>query len=134
MLLAVLLYKTQWPSLRAGVGVLLIGQVIDVIALTLRTVRPSRSVEMREHWFQEEENFTWRLGRMDAIVQFIGFAALGYACWQYTGSRILGIAIGVLYPLTFYFGLHRKRTDAAIRELQRSSAECLGRSQKIAER
>jgi hypothetical protein len=111
-LIAVLLYQTQWPGLRPGLLVLLAGQAGDVLALSWRRWQLTRLETL-----QTEERFMRRLARFDLVSQTTGFLILGYAIWTSTGNLWLAAGIGVVYPVTAYFGITRARNAAALRNL-----------------
>jgi hypothetical protein len=133
ILIAVLLYETQWLNLRSGLLVLLAGQVGDVLALFLRSVQFSRDLDRQKAsassegafsaWFEREELFIKRLALFDSSCQMIGFLALGYEFWITTGSLGFAVAIGVVYPAAFYLGMIRRKTRAAIRQLRAKKQE-----------
>jgi len=115
-LISYLLYQTQWPALRPGLTVLLAGQLLDALALLWRGLQPKPETA---EWLQAELRFTSRLARADTIFQTAGFALLGYALWTSTQNLLLALAIGVLYPLTAYFGMTRPRNAAIRRKLEK---------------
>jgi|GEM_PF-5256207 len=129
VLIALLLYQTQWLALRPGLIVLLGGQLVDVSALLFRNVQLSRDMQgvMNEstiaEWFKREELFIKALGFFDAACQMVGFLALGYAFWISTRSLGIALAIGIVYPLTFYFGVNRRKTSDSIRILRAQKQE-----------
>jgi hypothetical protein len=133
VLIVGLLYQTQWVNLRAGLLVLLAGQAGDVLALFLRNAQISRDVERNNAgllndaafsaWFEREEFFIKHLAFFDTACQTIGFLALGYALWISTRSVTIALAIGLLYPITIYFAMTRKKTLAGIRRLRAKKQE-----------
>jgi hypothetical protein len=115
VLIAVLLYETQWPDLWFGLTVLLAGQVADLLVLLARKVlnkAPGPS------WFEREEVFIRRLALFETAYRTLGFLALGYAFWTSTRNLLLAFAIGVVYPLTLHFGMNRRRTLADVKRLR----------------
>jgi len=133
-LIAILLYETQWLNLRAGLVVLLIGYVGDVLALFLRNVqllndldRKKTAAAMSEtayaKWFEREELFVKHLALFDAACQLIGFLTLGCAFWASTRSLWLSLAIGFVYPITAYFGLTRGKSLEAIKRIRAAKQE-----------
>jgi hypothetical protein len=133
ILIACLLYETQWPMLRPGLLVLLIGQFVDALALYRRNVQLAHDLEQKKvaglnevamgAWFGHQESFIKLLAIFDSSCQAIGFLALGYAFWISTQSLGLALAIGVIYPLTFYLGITRVKTIAAIKRLSAKKQE-----------
>jgi hypothetical protein len=133
-LVATLLYETQWLNLRAGLIVLLIGYVGDVLALLLKNVQLSKDLDRTKTagsineaayaaWFEREEVFIKDLALFDAACQIIGFLTLGYAFWASTRSLWLSLAIGFVYPVTAYFGMTRRKTLESIKRLRANKQE-----------
>ncbi len=116
VLISALLYETQWLSLRPGLIMLLIGQLGSAVALVFRNMQASNEATHPD-WFEAEERFLDRLALFDSISLFLGFLALGYAFWVSTESLWLSIAIGIVYPAAFYFGVTRRRRLEAIKKL-----------------
>jgi hypothetical protein len=133
VLIALLLYQTQWLYLRPGLIVLLGGQVGDVLALLLRSVQLASDMRNKKPglvtgaalnlWFKREELFIKNLAIFDGACQIIGFLALGYAFWISTSSLALALAIGLVYPVTFQFGISRRKVSGAIKELRNKRHE-----------
>jgi hypothetical protein len=132
-LIAILLYETQWLKLRAGLVVLLIGYLGDILALLLRNVQLSRDLDRKTvesmneavytGWFEREEVFVKRLALFDAACQLIGFVTLGYAFWASTRSLWLSLAIGFVYPITAYFGMTRRKSVEAVEQIRATKQE-----------
>jgi len=114
-LISYLLYQTQWPALRPGLMVLLAGQAVDALALLWRGSQTASVLSAQ--WLNAELRFTNRLARIDTVFQTAGFLLLGFALWTSTRNSWLALAIGVIYPLTAYFGMTRPRNAAITREL-----------------
>ncbi len=133
LLIACLLYETQWLMLRPGLLVLLIGQLGDVLGLYLRNVHLAHDLEQTKAeglneaalgpWFEREESFVRRLALFDVSCQTIGFLALGYAFWVSTGSLGLALAVGVIYPVASYLGITRRKTLEGMRRLRAKKQE-----------
>jgi hypothetical protein len=135
-LIAFLLYETQWLNLRAGLVVLLIGYLGDVLALLLRNGQLSKDLDrtkmaeaMNEAaytaWFERDEVFVKRLALFDTACQMIGFLTLGYAFWVSTRSLWISLAIGFVYPVTAYFGMTRRKSLEAIKQIRATKQEVL---------
>jgi hypothetical protein len=135
-LIAFLLYETQWLNLRAGLVVLLIGYLGDVLALLLRNGQLSKDLDrtkmaeaMNEAaytaWFERDEVFVKRLAVFDTACQMIGFLTLGYAFWVSTRSLWISLAIGFVYPVTAYFGMTRRKSLEAIKQIRATKQEVL---------
>jgi hypothetical protein len=132
-LIATLLYQTQWLNLRAGLVVLLIGYLGDVLALLLKNVQLAKDLDRKTAlamneaaytlWFEREEIFVKRLAFFDSACQMIGFLTLGYAFWVSTGSLWLSLAIGVVYPMIAYFGMTRRNSLEAIKQIRATKQE-----------
>lgn len=132
-LVAILLYETQWLSLHAGLVVLLIGYLGDVLALILRNVQLAKDLDRKTAlamneaaytiWFAREEIFVKRLAFFDAASQMIGFLTLGYAFWASSRSLWLSLVIGFVYPVTAYFGMTRRRGLEAIKQIRAKKQE-----------
>ncbi len=132
-LIAILLYETQWLNLRAGLIVLLIGYLGDILALLLKNVQLAKVLDRKKieamseaafgTWFEREEVFVKRLALFDAACQMIGFLTLGYAFWASTRSLWLSLAIGFVYPVTAYFGMSRRKSLEAIKRIRATKQE-----------
>lgn len=127
-LMAALLWFTKWPTLRPGLLILLCGQIVLILILLQRRVLLARKIE-RWHasfperdpfaeWFDGEVRFTTRLGIIEDLIRTIGFLTLGYGFWIATGSVLIALALGVVYPAFAYFGMERKKRQRAKRALQ----------------
>jgi hypothetical protein len=71
-----------------------------------------------KHLVLSEERFIQRLTLFETACQVTGFLLLGRALWMATGSLLLALAIGVVYPMTLYVGLTRRKTAASLREIR----------------
>ncbi|MDQ2839741.1 MAG: hypothetical protein M3Y72_01605 [Acidobacteriota bacterium] len=119
VLLTALLWWTQWPSLQAGIIILLLGQLSIVAFYLLRNSRISRDLTRFEDypadglsllsWFEEERTFSNRLVPVENVVRTIGFAVLAYGFWVATRSTSISLLLGVVYPVSTYFGMSRKK-------------------------
>ncbi|MDQ2840848.1 MAG: hypothetical protein M3Y72_07390 [Acidobacteriota bacterium] len=121
LLLALLLWQTQWPSLKAGLVLLLIGYggaasllLYRAFALRRWTVR---SPELMR-WFDDEQAFASRLMLFESVTRGAGFLVLGYGIWIATRNALLAIGLGIAYPAFAYFLLERKNYERAKRSLQ----------------
>jgi hypothetical protein len=126
VLIAALLWQTQWLTLRPGLGVLLMGQLCATAMLLYRTAALSKALaETRSRsrsdalaWFASEQTFVQRLALFENSLRFVGFLLLAYGFWQATRSLSLAFAIGVIYPVAAHFGISRSNTQKTLRELQ----------------
>lgn len=131
-LIAVLLYQTQWLGLRPGLAILLTNQAGLASILIWRWTRLNKDLDLSKMdlpntdvghtfaavWLEGEERLIKNLALIENVCQMIGFATLGYEIWIATGSLWLAVAIGLIYPLTAYFGLVRGQHRRAIRRLR----------------
>ena len=118
-LMAVLLWQTRWPSLRAGLVVLVMGQLVVVAMLTRRNWAIAKSLEgLRKEngpgadllgWFDQEESFAKRLTLIENAIRLVGFLMLAYGFWYATGSIAVAVLLGIFYPVIAYFGIVRKK-------------------------
>ncbi len=133
VLIVVLIYQTQWLMLRPGLAILLAGQLGVVVALLWRNAKLLKDLDSGKRdvleenavlaWFQSEERFMRRLMLFESGCQMIGFGALGYGFWMVTRSLWLAIAIGVVYPVSSYLGVTRRRSRDTIRKLRTEKQE-----------
>ena len=131
-LVATLLYETQWLNLRAGLAVLLVGYLGDVLALLLRNVQLLKDLDRKTAesmneadyttWFECEEVFVKRLALFDTACQMIGFLTLGYEFWASTRSLWVSLAIGFVYPITA-FGMTRRKSLEAVKQIRATRQE-----------
>lgn len=131
-LIFVLIYQTQWLILRPGLVVLLVGQAGSAIAIMSRSRKLAKELEHERTgeeeddllaWFEAEERFLKQLAAYEAGCQMLGFACLGYEFWVASGSFWLAVAIGLVYPITTYFGITRRRYLSAIKRLRSERKE-----------
>ena len=140
VLIAILLYQTQWPVLRPGLAILLAGQAGVMVALFLRSVTLAEDLNRRNSgvldgaavvaWFAGEEAFVKRLAFFESGCQTLGFAALGYAFWTATQSLWLALAIGLVYPITTYLGITHRRNLKTLRQLEAEKQEIVFRNDR----
>ena len=127
-LLAALLWLTQWPSLRPGLVILLGGQIGVIVILLRRSFTASREMQQVAanvpeknaftHWFDGEAVFARQLGIIEDLIRTIGFLMLGYGFWTATGSVLIALTLGIIYPVFAYFGMERRKHLRAQRILQ----------------
>ncbi len=128
ILIALLLWRTQWLSLHPGLIVLLIGQLGAALILFYRNAMLSRNLHQLRStpvakvavlaWFSGEEVFVKRLALFEDGLRLLGFVLLAYGFWVSTGSLLIALVIGIAYPVTVYFGIGRKRTVRTLRDLE----------------
>jgi len=129
VLVALLLWRTQWVTLRPGLIVLLIGQLGAALLLLYRNASLSRDLRRLQNtssaaerssltWFDGEEAFVKRLALFENGLRLVGFALLAYGFWLPTRSIFIALAIGVAYPVTAYFGIGRRTTVRTLRDLE----------------
>ncbi len=110
LLLGALVWYTKWPSLRAGLTILLIGYFGVLVFQIRRSGALARNInEPTTDWFDGEERFVGRLNLLEAIIRTIGFLVLGYGFWTATGSIGIALALGIGYPVVAYFGMERRK-------------------------
>jgi hypothetical protein len=131
VLIAVLLWQTQWVTLRAALFLLLIGQIGTAVILrnrrrALSTLRDLDGPGMLA-WFDSEEAFVKYSAAFENGVRTIGLMFLAYAFWVPTHNIGMALILGVAYPITVYFGMVRGNIARAVRRLkaQRSEIETL---------
>jgi hypothetical protein len=127
IIIAALLYSTEWIVLRPGLTILLIGQGGVACALLFRnhqlgeTLGYQKGGAIEKHffapWFDGEISFVRRLSFFESLCQIVGFVVLGYEFWIASRSLWLALAIGAIYPSAMYFGISRKANRKAIRDL-----------------
>jgi hypothetical protein len=126
VLIATLLWRTQWITLRPGLIVLLLGQLGATAALVRRGVGLKKRYHQAESgvafeppaWFALEAAFIKRLAVFENTLRLIGFVLLAYGFWIATRSLGLALAIGVVYPIMAYFGIGRANMRRALRDLE----------------
>jgi hypothetical protein len=131
VLIAVLLWQTQWVTLRAALFLLLIGQIGTAVILLNRRRALSKLQGLDEAgmlaWFDSEEAFVKYAAAFENGVRTIGLMFLAYAFWVPTHNLRIALILGVAYPITVYFGMVRGNISRAVRRLkaQRSEIETL---------
>lgn len=126
ILIGALLWRTQWPTLRPGLIVLLIGQLGATAILLYRSLMLKKKLHEVDSggesepplWFASEAAFIKRLAIFENSLRIIGFLLLAYGFWKATKSPWLALAIGVVYPIAAYFGIGRANTRRALRDLE----------------
>ncbi len=136
VLLALLLWETQWPSLRPGLLILLIAYLGSALWLSYRNKQLAHAIEQVEEglfkpaaipkWFNTEEAFLRRLMLFENILRTIGFAVLGYGFWVPTGSVLIAVLLGAVYPAISYFALERRNYRRRLQTLLAAKNEALG--------
>jgi hypothetical protein len=124
VLIAVLIYQTQWLNLRTGLMILLVGQVGAAAALILRIAKLSKNINQSysASWFESEEFFLNALALFDTACQAAGFLTVGWAFWISTQNLGVSVAIGVLYPVIVCLGITRRKNRAIIKQLRSQAA------------
>ncbi|HEY3938476.1 MAG TPA: hypothetical protein VGL97_13660 [Bryobacteraceae bacterium] len=124
LLIAVLLWWTQWLSLRPGLVILLIGQLGSGLILRYRNHKLAAAGRVAPLiWFDDEEAFVKRLSLFENGLRAIGFLVLAFGLWTSTRSLWLAVALGIVYPATAYFGMARRSDARLIEELRRQKKE-----------
>lgn len=126
ILIGALLWRTQWLTLRPGLIVLLIGQLGATTILLYRRLTLKKNLYEAESgdgseaplWFALEATFIKRLAVFENGLRLIGFVLLAYGFWVATRSPWLAVAIGIVYPITAYFGIGRANTQRTLRDLE----------------
>ena len=126
VLIAALLWRTQWLTLRPGLIVLLLGQLGAAIILSYRRVTLTKNLAAAGSnsdfnsldWFASEGTFVKGLATFENSLRLIGFVLLALGFWEATRSLWLALAIGLIYPITAYFGIGRANTQRTLRELE----------------
>lgn len=132
-LLALLLWQTRWPSLRPGLGVLIIGQsAAALVVLRHRTQLVARLRELSSRnaaddevlsWLKAEETYIKRSYLLESFLRAAGFVVLAYGFWAVTGRFWVAFALGVLYPVIVYFGMTRATIQRRLRGIDKQRAE-----------
>lgn len=130
ILIAVLLWQTQWIALRPGLAVLLFVQAAISLSLAYQNRRFSRAIVNWQTnapdepeisgWFDEQTRFVTRLALVENTGRFAGFGLLAYGFWISSHLLWLAIAIGLVYPTIVYFGITRKNQRRAQSELEQN--------------
>ena len=127
VLIGVLLWQTQWLSLRPGLLILLAGQVLLAGAFLYRTSAlkkvsaPSRDEMLR--WVMTEQKFVIFSALGESLMRIIGFAVLAYGFWTATHILWISLLLGVLYPVISYFGIARRNTRQLLKHLEQQKDE-----------
>ena len=137
LLLMILLWWTQWPSLKPGIRTLVVGYLL-VSGLRFRRYSTvgkeldefsngDRSSSDAVSWFDEEQSYSNLIMLVENGVRTVGFALLAYGFWIASGNTILSILLGVIYPVIAYFGIARANMQRTRRQLrtQRNEVETL---------
>jgi hypothetical protein len=122
VLIALLLWQTQWIALRPALILLLLGQVGTAAILLNRRTPFSKSPDLDEAgmlaWFDTEAVFVKYLAVFENGVRAIGLLVLAYEFWMTTRNLWVALALGVVYPMTAYFGMVRGSISRTIRQLR----------------
>ncbi len=117
-LIALLLWKTQWPAIQPGLGILLAGQIGLAGFLAYRNSQlkqfdgTEREADVGAFFAGEEAALT-RSTLLENGSRLLGFAALAFGFWRSTGNLVLALALGVIYPVVVYWGLARANSRRA---------------------
>lgn len=121
-LIALLLWQSQWLTLRPALYLLLIGQLGTAgILFNRRTALSKEQVTEQTEmlaWFDSEEAFVKYSAIFENGMRTIGLLALAYSFWAQTRNLWIAVALGVVYPLTAYFGMVRGNISRTIRQLR----------------
>jgi hypothetical protein len=127
VLIALLFWQTQWITLRPALFLLLIGQVGTAAILFNRKTALSKRLDLDEAgmlaWFDTEQTFVKYLAAFENGVRTIGLMVLAYGFWLTTRNLWVALALGVVYPVTAYFGMVRGNISRAIRQLRVQKTE-----------
>ena len=120
--IALLLWKTQWPAIQPGLIVLLAGQVALAGFLAFRNsqLKLYEGADVNA-WFAREEAALRQATLLETGARVVGFALLAFGFWRSTGNLLLSLALGVVYPAVVYWGLARvtnRRATARLRAQQ----------------
>ena len=123
--IGLLLWQTQWLILRPGLAILLAGQLGTALMLLLHNFRLAKGEGPPSQWFDAELAFVKRLALFENALRLAGFVVLAYEFWLATGNLIVSLLIGLVYPLTAYFGMARNSYVRSVRQLQADKEEAL---------
>lgn len=131
IIFALLLWKTTWLALRPGLVILLGGQIAVIFVLLYRNVRLAKDAQRADNagkaavlaWFDREEAFGKWPAWIENGARVIGLAVLAYGFWQMTGNLLITLAIGVVYPVSSYFGMMRKTNASTAQYLRKRKDE-----------
>jgi hypothetical protein len=127
VLIALLLWQTQWITLRPALFLLLIGQVGAAAILFNRRMALSKGLNLDAAgmlaWFDTEEAFVKYSAAFENGVRTIGLMVLAYEFWVSTRNLWIALALGVIYPVIAYFGMVRGNIARAIQQLRTQKSE-----------
>jgi hypothetical protein len=131
VIFALLLWRTTWLALRPGLVILLAGQIAVIFVLVYRNVRLARDAKRADDagkaavlaWFDKEEASGRWSAWLENGARIIGLALLAYGFWQMTGNLLITLAIGVVYPVSSYFGMMRKTSMSTAQYLRKRKDE-----------
>jgi hypothetical protein len=126
-LIALLLWQTQWLTLRPALLLLLIGQLGTSAILFNRRIALSKKLDWDEAgmltWFVTEEKFVKYLAVFENGVRTLGLMVLAYGFWVSTRNLWLALTLGIFYPVIAYFGMVRGNLSRTIRRLKSQQDE-----------
>jgi hypothetical protein len=127
LLIAALLWQTQWITLRPALFLLLIGQFGTAAILFNRRAALSKRLDLDKAgmlaWFDTEEGFVKYLTAFENGIRTVGLMVLAYGFWLPTRNLGVALALGVVYPIIAYFGLVRGNLARTIRQLRMQKSE-----------
>lgn len=131
VIFALLLWRTTWIALRPGLAILLAGQIAVIVVLVYRNARLGKDLGRQgdfgkgeaSAWFEGEEAFAKWSGVLENGVRIIGLAVLAYGFWRMTNNLLITLAIGVVYPVSSYFGMMRTTAATTAKKLQKRKEE-----------
>jgi hypothetical protein len=136
LLLAALLWRTTWPSLRPGLIILLIGYFGAAILFLYRNSKLGAEARRMQNgaaasedllgWFDRQESFALWSTRAEAGLRTLGFLVLGYGFWLATRSGVIALLLGIGYPALTYFGMERRNNQRAAQTV-RTEKEALSK-------
>jgi hypothetical protein len=128
LLLAALLWRTTWPSLRPGLIILLIGYFGTAMLFLYRNAKLAAEAREMQNgtcqngeildWFDRQERFAVWSTRAEAGLRTAGFLVLGYGFWLVTRSDVIALLLGIGYPVVTYFGMERRNNQRAMQSLR----------------
>ena len=127
LVIALLLWQTQWISLRPGLSVLLVGQLAAGLLYFLRSFQlkaTSAAPAPQMHtWFGEEKRFITVAMLSESLVRILGFVVLAYGFWNATHILWITLLLGAVYPAISYFGVAQRNTRQILRALEQQRVE-----------
>jgi len=105
-LIALLLWNTQWPAIRPGLWVLLIGQMALASFLFFHNRRlgpPGSAAELLDRDASTRRQAMW----LEQGSRVLGFVLLALGFWRSTGNVLVSVALGLVYPLVSFWGFKR---------------------------